>query len=445
MKIVIIGGVAAGTSAAAKARRNAPDAQITVYERDADISYVGCALPYYIGGLVKDKAKLAPRDSAFFKRKYGVDILTRHEVLGIDRKNKALTVKDLNTGKTFEDKYDKLVIATGASPFVPEIPGIDQNHVFVLRSVQNAVAIREFIDTRNPKTAVIIGSGSIGLEMLENLPGIDISVVEAAAQIAPAFDSDMADVLEEALRSKGVRFYTARRVERISQAGVTLNGGETLDAELVIVAAGVRPNTELAKQAGLELGAKSSIRVDKHMRTSDEYIYACGDCAETFSAITGQGAYYPLGSTANKMGRVAGDTLTGGGLEYRGSLGTGVFKVLDMAAGLTGLTERTAREMGYDVVTVRHQNVDRFEEFGGKLLTIKAVADRKTRRLLGAQVIGYGGVDKRLDVYAAMIMKKAAADELEDLDLAYAPPFAIARDAVHYTGMLLVAALDRRG
>ena len=445
MKIVIIGAVAAGTSAAAKARRNAPDAQITVYERDTDISYVGCGLPYYIGGLVTDRAQLAPRDNAFFKRKYGVDVLTRHEVLSMDRANKMVTIKNLESGKVFEDSYDKLVTATGASPFVPEIPGIDQKHVFVLRNVQNAVAIREYIERHRPKNAVIIGSGNIGLEMLENLPGIDVSVVEAAPQIATAFDADMAEMLESTLRERGVRFYTSRRVERISQTGVTMNGGETLDAELVIVAAGVRPNVGLAQQAGLKLGAKGSIWVDKQMRTSDANIYACGDCAETFSAITGQPAWYPLGSTANKTGRIAGDALTGGSLEYHGSLGTGVFKVMDMAAGMTGLSERGARAAGYDVATVRHQNVDKFEEFGGKPLTIKAVADRKTRRLLGAQVIGYGGVDTRLDVYAAMITKKATVDELEDLDLAYAPPFATARDPVHYTGMLLVSALDRRG
>ncbi len=445
MKIVVIGAVAAGTSAAAKAIRNAPGAQITVYERDADISYSGCSLPYFIGGLVPDKAQLAPRNSAYFKKKYGVDVMTRHEVLGINRDSRTVSVKNLETGKVFDDGYDKLVIATGALPFVPGIPGIDQSHVFVLRSVRDAVAIRSFIETRKPVSAVIVGAGNIGLELLENLPGIDVSVVEMAAQIAPAFDADMASVLEDALKGKGVKFHTARRVERISQSGVTLNGGEALDAELVIVAAGIRPNAELARQAGLELGAKGSIRVDKSMRTSDENIYACGDCAETFSAITGQPAYYPLGSTANKMGRIAGDALTGGRLEYHGSLGTGVFKVLDMAAGLTGLAERDAKAFGFDVVTVRHQHIDKYGVFGGRELAIKAVADRKTRRLLGAQVIGYGGVDKRLDVYATMIMKKAVADELEDLDLAYAPPFATARDAVHYTGMLLVSALDKKG
>ena len=445
MKIVIIGAVAAGTSAAAKARRNMPDAQITVYERDTDISYSGCSLPYYIGGRVADREQLAPRDSTYFRQKYGVDVLTRHEVLDIDRAAKTLTVKNLETNKVFEDTYDKLVIATGASPFVPDIPGVGQSHVFVLRSVRDAVAIRVFIETNKPKSTVIVGSGNIGMEMLENLPGIDVSVVEIAPQIAPAFDSDMSAALEEKLKTQGVKFYTSRRVERISQTGVTLNGGEALDAELVIVAAGVRPNVELAAKAGVALGAKGSICVDKHMRTSDEDIFACGDCAETFSAITGEPAWYPLGSTANKMGRVTGDTVTGGRMEYGGSLGTGVFKVLDMAAGLTGLTEKGALAQGFDVVTVKHQNIDKYDAFGGKPLTIKAVADRKTRRLLGAQVIGYGGVDKRLDVYAAMIMKKATADELEDLDLAYAPPFATARDPVHYTGMLLVSALNRRG
>ncbi len=445
MKIVIIGAVAAGTSAAAKARRNMPDAQIVLYERDADISYVGCSLPYYIGGRVADKAQLTPRDSAYFRNKYGVDVLTRHEVQHIDIAAKTVTVKNLNTGKVFEDGYDTLVMATGALPFVPDIPGIDQSHVFALRSVRDAVAIRGFIEARRPKSAVIVGSGNIGMEMLENLPDINVCVVEIAPQIATALDADMAAALEDKLRARGVTFYTSRRVERISQTGVTLNGGEALDAELVIIAAGVRPNTELARQAGLELGAKGAIRVDPHMRTSAKHVYACGDCAETYSAITGEPAWYPLGSTANKMGRIAGDVLTGGHLAYRGSLGTGIYKVLDMAVGLTGLTERDARAQGFDVAVVRHQNADRFGEFGGQVLTIKAVADRKTRRLLGAQVIGHGGVDKRLDIFATLIMKKATADELEDLDLAYAPPFSTSRDPVHYTGMLLVSALSRRG
>ncbi len=445
MKIVVIGAVAAGTSAAAKARRNAPGAQITVYDKDSDISYSGCALPYYIGGMIDEAAQLAPRDSAYFRSKYGIDVKTRHEVAAIDRGKKMITVRSLETGAVFEDSYDKLVIATGASSFVPDIPGVEQSHVFALRSVRDAVAIREFMQRNKPKSVCIAGSGSIGLELLENLSDIDVTVVELAPQIAPAFDADMAGALEERLRAKGAKILISRRIERIAEAGVTLNGGETLDAEMVIIATGVRPNSSLAGQAGIGLGAKGAVKVDGSMRTSDPDIYACGDCAETVSAVTGQPAYFPLGSTANKTGRIAGDAVTGGSLKYRGSLGTGIFKVFDLTAGLTGLTERDARAQGFDVVAVRHSKIDRYPIFGGAEMDIKAVADRKTRRLLGAQIIGKGGVDTRIDVFAAMITCGAKANDLFHLDLAYAPPFSTVKDPVHYTGMLFTAALDKRG
>ena len=441
MKIIVIGAVAAGTSAAAKASRNDPGARITVYEKGEEISYAGCILPYYVGGIAGELSSLTPRDSAFFKRRYGVDVLTRHEVTAIDRENRRVKVRSLDTGNVFEDSYDRLIIATGAKPAGLSVAGSDAEHVFSLRNVRDAAAIKDFIDKRKPKTAVIIGSGPMGLEMLENLKGIDVCVVESAGHIVPALDADMAEFLEGSLRDRGVKILTSRRVDRISEAGVTLDGAQVLDAEMVLITAGVVPDTGLAAAAGIETGIKGAIKVDGSMRTNDEYIYACGDCAETFSAITGRPAYFPLGSTANKTGRIAGDAATGGDLRYRGSLGTGIFKVFGLTAGYTGLNERDAREQGFDAVSARISAEDKSAVFGGRPMEIKAVAQRKTGRLLGAQIIGYGGVDKRIDVFAAMITFGAKAQDLENLDLCYSPPYSTARDPVHIAGMVLSDAL----
>ena len=442
MRIIVIGGVAAGTSAAAKARRNAPAADIVIYEKGEYISYATCGLPYYIGGQIEDIGVIAPRDSAYFKQKYGIEVKTGHEVTAIDTAGKTVTVRA--DGKTFEDRYDKLVIATGANAFRPDIRGIERPHVFFLRSINDAEAIRDFIVKNKPKSAVIAGSGAIGLEMVTNLPGTDVNVVELMDQIVPSLDSDMAGVLEEKLRQRGVKMHTSRRIESINETGVTLDGGQTLDAEIVVMATGVRPNTALAKSAGIALGVKDAIRVDKHMQTSAADVYACGDCAETFSAITGKPAYFPLGSTANKTGRITGDAITGGSLAYRGSLGTGIFKALDMTVGLTGLTEKQALAQGYDIIVSNDKKTDKLQYFGGQEMEIKAVADKNTGRLLGAQIVGQAGVDKRIDVFATLITFGAAAEDIFHLDLSYAPQFSMAKGPVHYTGMILTGMVKKR-
>lgn len=445
MRLVVIGAVAAGTSAAAKARRNNEDAEIVIYERDSYISYSGCGMPYYLGGEVDEAEKLTPRDPAFFKGKYNIDILTGHEVVAINSEAKTLEVRELSTGKMIEDTYDTLIISTGASPFIPPIKGVEGKNVFSLRNIGDMNSIKAFIDGEGPKSAAIVGTGFIGLEVCEALMGlgIDVTLIERLPHVTPGLDSDMAVYVQDHLEEKGVNVITGASAAEITKDGVVLEDGSTVEADFVLLATGVRPNVDLAKQAGVELGPTGAIEVDKYMRTSIEGIYACGDCAQQFHVVTVKPVYRPLGSTANKMGRIAGDCSTGGGLEFRGVLGTGIFRVFDMTVALTGLSEREAKEEGYDVVVIHNTKPDKPEYMGGKEMVIKGIADRATGRVLGAQIVGYGGVDKRIDVFATAITFKAKAEDLFHLDLAYAPPYSTTKDPVMYTGMILDNVINR--
>ena len=445
MRIIVIGAVAAGTSAAAKARRNDDSAEIVIYEKDKDISYSGCGLPYYIGGEIESISELTPRDSKFFKKKYNIDIFTRNEVMNINPINKEVTVKDLITGEIFKDKYDKLVIATGASSFVPNIKGIDSNQVFFLRNVQNAKNIRGFMEQRKPKNVVIAGTGFIGFEMLENLmaEGINVRIIEKQNKITPNLDEDMAGFLESALAKKNIKIIKNTSIIEILEDKVILEDGNEIDSDMVIMATGVKPNTVLAREMGVEIGVTGAIKVNNKMQTNIKDVYACGDCIEIFSLITGSPVYRPLGSTANKTGRIAGDVLTGGTLEYRGNLSTGIFKLFDMTIASTGLSEKEAIAEGYEIVTCHNIKPDKPSYFKGKEMVIKAIADKITQKLLGVQIVGYEGVDKRIDVFATLITYGAKVEDLFHLDLAYAPPFSTTKDPVHYTGMILDNALNK--
>lgn len=445
MRILIIGAVAAGTSAAAKARRNSEDAEIVIYEKDTDISYSGCGMPYYIGGHMDSADELTPRDPAFFKSKYNVDILIRHEVLSIDPVLKQLTVKNMETGAVFTDTYDKLIVSTGAAASVPPIKGADKAHVFTMRSVNDTRKIKAFLDGKKPKTAAVIGSGFIGLEMTEALKerGLQVTVIEKLPQVSPALDADMAVNVEEYLKQQGVAVYTGADILEITDSAIVLSDGTLIPAELVLMATGVKPNTALARAAGVELGVAGAIRVNKKMQTSLPDIYACGDCVELYDVVTGKPFYRPLGSTANKTGRIAGDNVTGQDLEFRGVLGTGIFRVFELSVAHTGLTEREAKAQGFDTVVCHNTKVDKPEYMGGREMIIKAVADRATGRILGAQIVGYGGVDKRIDVFVVAITAGMKAEDLFHLDLAYAPPFSTTKDPVMYTGMILENAIHR--
>lgn len=450
MRIVIIGAVAAGTSAAAKARRNDDFAEIVIYEKDQDISYSGCGLPYYIGDEIKDIEVLTPRDAKFFDEKYDIKVKTQHEVTHVNMIHKRLTIKNLVTGETFNDHFDKLILATGARPFVPRIDGIDQKHVFFLRNVQNAIAIKKFIQEHKPKTAIIAGTGFIGFEVLENLLpwNIKVNVVEVMNKITPNLDEDMAMLLENKLIDKGIEIIKGTGITEIHEDCVTLSNGKVEDADMVILATGVRPNVDLAKAMGLRLGTTGAIWVDDTMRTSHPDVYAAGDCIETYNSITKEAVYRPLGTTANKTGRIAGDNITrvdnsGGKMHYQGNLSTGIFKLFDLSIGSTGLSEVEARKAGYDIEVIHNIKPHRPSYFDGEEMVIKAIADRTSKQLLGIQIIGTEGVDKRLDVFATLITYHAKVDELFHLDLSYAPPFSTTKDPVHYTGMILDNAIER--
>jgi len=445
MRILVIGAVAAGTSAAAKARRNLEDAEIVIYEKDSAISYSSCGMPYFIGGLVSDRDDLEPRDPKFFKEKYNVDVKIGHQVLSIDPVLKTLQIKELSTGAVFTDSYDKLILSTGAKPWIPHIPGIQLPHVFTLRTLSDMNRIVAFIAAQKPKDAVIIGSGFIGLECCENLSrlGMKVTVVEKLPQVSPGLDDDVAVHVQEHLEEKGVTVYTNTRIKAIEPTSVQLDDGPAIPAELVIIATGIRPEIDLAKSAGVELGSTGAICVTPAMETSMEDIYACGDCIEQFHLITGKPVWRPLGTTANKTGRIAGDRVTGGDMEFRGILGTGIFKIFDLTVAMTGLTETEARSEGYDIEVCHNIKSDRPTYMGGQHMLIKALADRTTGKMLGAQIVGHDGVDKRIDVFATALTYGAKAEDLFHLDLAYSPPYSNAKDPVMYTGMILDNAMNK--
>ncbi|WP_108493935.1 FAD-dependent oxidoreductase [Promicromonospora sp. AC04] len=459
MKIVVVGSVAAGTSAAAKARRNTETARITVYERDHDISYSGCGLPYFAGGEVKSIDELTPRNAAWFKDRYDVDVRTGHEVTAVDAATRTVTVRDLATETTFEDTYDELILATGVRSVVPPLPGVDLPGVFTVRSPSDARAIRDWVETRQVRRAVVVGAGYIGLEMTEQLAerGIEVTLVEALEHAMPRMDADMSARVDAELRRNDVDLRLAARVAAVEGddtrvTGVRVGSADDGDpaaaylvpADLVIVAVGVRPNLELAQRAGVSIGPTGAIAVDRQGRTDVPHVWAVGDVAQSFNLITGEPAWVPLGSTANKMGRIAGDAITGGTLEHRGILGTSIVRVFGLAVAQTGLTEDQARAAGYDVEVLHNIKPDRPEYLGGKPLLIKAVADRASGRLLGAQAIGASGADKRIDVLATAITYGADVADLFHLDLAYSPTYATTKDPVHYTGMALDNAIRGR-
>lgn len=438
MRILVIGAVAAGTSAAAKARRNTEDAEIVIYEKDRFISYSGCGMPYFLGGEVLDGKELTPRDPLFFKTKYNVDILIGHEVLRIDKEKKTLEVKNLETDQVFTDTYDKLIIATGASSVIPPIKGRDKEHVFSLRNIGDMYKIKKFIDDKNPKKAVIVGTGFIGLELAENFKhlGIEVTLVEMLPQVTPGLDSDMAIYVEKALEKYGVLVITGNSANEIEDGKVILADKRELEADMVIIATGVKPNVSLAVTAGIKLGSLGAIAVNKKMETSEKDIYAAGDCIEQFHLVTGKPVYRPLGSTANKTGRIAGNNAAGGELEFRGILGTGIFRVFNLTVAQTGLTEKEALNEGYDISVSHNIKPNKPEYLGGKEMVIKSIADKKDGRLLGVQIVGEEGVDKRIDVFATLITFGAKVSDLVHLDLAYAPPFSTTKDPVMYTGMI---------
>lgn len=433
-KVLVIGGVAAGTKTAAKIVRENPEAEVSIVTKDEHISYAGCGLPYYIGGIIEEERELVVKTPEEFTLATGVDVFIRHEAKHVDMQKKEALVLDYETGEEKVYPFDRLVFATGASPFVPPIPGVDQENVYSLRRVTDALKIRELVDKGEIRDAVVIGGGFIGLEVAENLKerGIHVSIIELIPHILPTLDEEMALLAQRHMVDKGVEIFGAERalaIEGDGKARAVKTDQRILKADLVIVSVGVRPNTALAESIGVELGETRAIKVNERMETNLKDVYAVGDCAQTTNLITGQPAWYPMGSTANKMGRIAGINIGNETErdELKGVIGTTVVKLFGVNAARTGLTERDALKLGYEVESVIVPANDRAHYFPGyRQIVTKLVAEKETGRLLGAQIVGEGVVDKPIDIMAAAITFGGKVADLEKLDLAYAPPFSSA-------------------
>jgi len=456
-KIVIVGGVAAGAKAAAKARREDPEAEITVITEESDVSYAGCGLPYYVGGVIPDRGMLVVRTAEEFRSESDIQVVTGRRAVEIRRGAREVVVIDAMSGEEEVYQYDALILATGASPIVPDLPGIRSQGILTLRRVRDADAIRSFVTSRRPGSAVVVGGGFVGLESAENLAllGMDVTIIEMMEDFPPGFDPEVCRHIANHLMEKRVGVLSGTKVlsfdadpDGFVRAVRTSRG--TVSAEIVLWAGGVRPNTSVAKEAGIRLLENGAVAVNEWMRTSDPHVFAVGDCAGSVNLVTGRSAWYPLGSTANKMGRIAGAVSTGvtsdrppTGQFLKGLLGTSVFKVFDLNCARTGLSETEARREGFDVVTSTVQAPDRAHYYPGhRDIIVKLIADKRTRRVLGAQVIGEGVVDKPIDTVVTLVTLGGTVDDLATLDLAYAPPFSSAMSPVIVAANVLLNKMD---
>lgn len=444
MKVVIVGGVAGGATAAARLRRLDENAEIVLFERSGFISYANCGLPYYIGGVIEDEAELTLQTPERFYERFRVQVKVRHEVTAIDRAAHCVEVRDLDSGKTFRESYDKLLLAPGAKPTRPALAGAGLDRVFTLRTVEDTLRIRRFVEENKPRSAVLAGGGFIGMELAENLRelGLEVTIVQKPQQLMTPFDADMAALIETEMRAHGVALRLGHTVEGFAPDGqavqVLLQNEAPLTADMVVLAIGVTPDSRLAAEAGLELGLRGSIAVNDRMQTSDPDIYAVGDAVQVRHAVTGQPALIALAGPANKQGRIAADNISGGDSRYRGSQGSSVLKVFGLTAACTGLSETAARRAGLDADAVILSPMDHAGYYpGGTVLTMKVVFERGTGRLLGAQVLGRAGADKRIDVLATALHAGMTGPGLTELDLAYAPPYASAKDPVNMAGYLI--------
>ena len=444
MKVVIVGGVAGGATAAARIRRLDEKAEIVVFERSGYVSYANCGLPYYIGGVITDSEELTLQTPESFFQRFRIDVKVHHEVTEIHPERKTVTVKNLGSGEAFEESYDKLILSPGAKPVKPDLPGMDTDKLFTLRTIEDTLRIKKYIDENHPKSAVLAGGGFIGLELAENLRelGMDVTIVQKPKQLMTPFDADMASMIHSEMRNNGVKLVLGHEVqgfeERDGGVDVLTSAGEPIHGDMVVLAIGVTPDTSLAKEAGLKLGVKGSIVVNDRMETSAPDIYAAGDAVQVKHFVTGSEALISLAGPANKQGRIIADNICGGDSRYMGSQGSSVIKVFDMTAAVTGLSEKAAISSGIDADTVILSPMSHAGYYpGGRLMTMKVVFEKKTYRLLGAQVVGYEGVDKRIDVLATAIHAGMKATELKDLDLAYAPPYSSAKDPVNMAGFMI--------
>ena len=444
MRVVIVGGVAGGATAAARIRRLNEKAEIIVFERSGYISYANCGLPYYIGNVITEQEELTLQTPESFFSRFRINMKVHHEVISIHPEQKTISVRNLENGEEFEEFYDKLILSPGAKPAQPRLPGIGIEKLFTLRTVEDTLRIKEYINQNHPKSVVLAGGGFIGLELAENLRelGMDVTIVQRPKQLMNPFDADMASFIHNEMRKHKVTLALGYTVEGFEEkdggVDVLLKDEKPLHADMVVLAIGVVPDTHLAKKAGLELGLKDSIVVNDRMETSVPDIYAAGDAVQVKHYVTEQNALISLAGPANKQGRIIADNICGGDSRYPGSQGSSVIKVFDLTAAVTGINEKNARKYGLNIDTVILSPLNHAGYYpGGKVMTMKVVFEKETYRLLGAQIVGYEGVDKRIDVLSTAIHAGLSATQLKDLDLAYAPPYSSAKDPVNMAGFMI--------
>ena len=444
MKIVIVGGVAGGATAAARIRRLDEKAEIVIFERTGFISYANCGLPYFIGDVINDPDDLTLQSPAGFFRRFRINAKIHHEVVAINPDSKTVTVKNLESGEFFEESYDKLVLSPGAKPVIPKLSEAARDKVFTLRTVEDTFKIKEYVKSNHPSTAILAGGGFISLELAENLKalGINVTVVQNGNQLMKLFDPEMAAFIHNELRRQGVNIVFGHAVEEIkghkNGVDVALSGECILHADMAALAIGVTPDTALAKDAGLQLGLKGSIVVNDRMETSVPDIYAVGDAVQVKNFVTGEDDLIALAGPANKQGRIVADNICGIDSRYGGSQGSSVLKIFDLTAATTGISEKKARSLGYETDSVVLSPMSHASYYpGGMVMTMKVVFEKNSYKLLGAQIIGYDGVDKRIDVLATAIRAGMRATELKELDLAYAPPYSSAKDPVNMAGFMI--------
>jgi len=441
-KVLIVGGVAGGASAAARLRRLDENADIILFERGEYISFANCGLPYYIGGEITQKSALTLQTPKSFHDRFHVDVRVQNEVISIDRKAKTVEVKDHKTGEIYWESYDKLILSPGAEPVKPNITGVDNEKVFTLRNIPDTYRIKDYIEQNHPKSAVVVGGGYIGIEMAENLhkTGLEVTIVEFADHVIAPLDYDMAADVHNHIRQKGVKLILNDGVTAIQENGTALKvhlDKKEIDTDMVVLSVGVRPENTLAKEAGLAINKRGAIIVDAHMVTSDENIYAVGDAVEIVDFITGEQGYIPLAGPANKQGRIAADHICGMESAYHGTQGTGILKCFDLTVATTGINERRAQELRLDYEKSFTYSASHASYYPGATnMSIKLLFKKGSGRILGAQIVGYDGVDKRLDVLATAIRAELTVFDLTELELAYAPPFSSAKDPVNMAGFV---------
>ena len=443
MKVIIVGGVAGGASAAARLRRLDEKADITIYERSKFISYANCGLPYYIGGIIENKDDLILQTADSFYSRFRVNVKVEHEVLSVNPVDKMVLVKNILTNEEFYDNYDKLILSPGAKPIVPENLKYSKQ-IFTLRTVEDTFKIKNYIIENNPKNAVIIGGGFIGLEMAENLThsNIETTIIQRGNHLLNTLDEDMASFVHSVFRKNKVNILlnsTTKDIKVVNnKIEISLQNDTKIITDMLIVSIGVMPENKLAKDIGLELGIKGAIKVNSRMQTSINDIYAVGDVVEVKHFVTDNDSVISLAGPANKQGRIAADNICGLKSEYRGSQGSNIIKLFDITAASTGINETTARKLykNYEKVILSPMSHAGYYP-GGKILTIKIIYDRDTLKILGAQIVGFDGVDKRIDVIATAIRANMKATELKDLDLSYAPPYSSAKDPINMAGYII--------